>query len=65
MKDQFLENGSQILAMWTRDGKNGSWQETQWHIQQCPKGSFGLYLFAITVVKKRTSIAPFCVRSTH
>jgi len=21
MKDQFLENGSQILAIWTRDGK--------------------------------------------
>jgi len=29
------------------------------------RGVFGLYLFAITVVKKRTSIAPFCVRSTH
>lgn len=66
MKDQFLENGSQILAMWTRDGKNGSWQETQWHIQQCPMGSLLFVLVCNNSSKKKsTSFPPFCVRSTH
>jgi hypothetical protein len=51
MKDQFLENGSQILAMWTRDGKNGSGRKHSGTSNNVQWGVFCLYLFAITVVK--------------